>query len=291
MLASLLLATVLPLNASAFPQQDRAEEFSVAFEKALKFNERADLDKAIRKYKNEGISLFLAKVDARAAAPSPELNRWVDGYIASWERVFRTEFASRYDRYLQLMDSTRRSARGQLLREVLPGINAAHIEALNSKNETDWVLIRRDARQLADNFAGVSDLYYQSFALNILGNAWHPEYTTGDGDGMKALAAYEECLAVRKKLGLTQDIFHENILLISRELRALLGLPEPGARPEGEKKVSRFTIPVEGEGAWTSIPLESTLEAKPGSVAHFNDLADDGKITWKITGIGSVGAS
>ncbi len=288
MLASLLMSALIPV---LLPVQEptNAEKFAEDFSKAVKLHENSDMDRALRRYKDEAVVMFMNKAEVRALNPIGELNLWVDSFTASWERVFHSDFARKYDRYLQMMDSTRRTAREKLRNGFLPSVNRAQGEALASRKGSDWQLVRQDAVQLALAFAEVSDLYHEAFAYHLLGNAWHPDHTDDDdGDAQKALDAYEKFIAARERLELTHDTYYDSVKKAAVDLRARLGIADPSTGEVGEKKISRFEIQPIPEMDWIDIELRSGFEEKPSKLSHFCDLADSNKLNWMITGLAAI---
>lgn len=291
MLVSLLMTVLMPVLVTA-QEPSKADKFAADFGKAVALRESGDMDRALRRYKEEAIVLFIDKAESRAINPINQLNLWVDSFTASWERVFHSDFARRYDRYLQMMDSARRQAREKLRGGFLPAVNRAQNEALASRKGSDWVQVRVDAAQLAKYFKEVSDLYHEAFAYHLLGNAWHPDHTDDDdGDAGMALDAYNKFLSARETLQLTHDIYYDSVKKTAAELRARLGIVDPDTGEVGERKISRFEIQPAADAEWIEVELAPSMDDSYGKVAHFCDLADEDKLNWMITGLKGVDSS
>lgn len=285
MLASLLLAVTL--SAALVPPQDPAEEFRAQYLAALELNDTKAIDALLRKYKAQAVTDFVTQADNRAQAPElVQLSRWVDVFIESWQRVHHSSFARNYDRYLQLLSDSARRSRGQLLRENFPLLLKMHADGLTARSEEKWRAVRVDAEHLSTAFRTLADRYYLALALYCEGNAWNSDYSDSrEGpDDRKALACYDEFLAVRDALDLSSDQEYEVIKSLAAEVRARLGIPDPATGEVGERKVSRFEIlPAEG-AAWVEVPLSFTVEEDPLAIEHPCDLADDHRLSWMLTG-------
>ena len=278
MLAAAFLAVAL-----ACPQQpDKLTEFLTQYESALAAKDVDGIDKALQRHKEQAIDAFLLRADNRSAAPTSELDAWVDGFIASWDRNFRSSFARNYDRYLQLLDQQRRTARARLLRESLHPLNVRHVQAIEKREAAYWQPIQVEAESLVRSLEQTGDLYFTAFALNILGNSWHQGYNEKGGDSKKAVAAYTRCLEARDKLGLTNDVFYAQVKSIRAELMSSLGMVDSNAPAETTRRPAAppETIPPLNEAELVSFALASGVEDKPERVSVPSDLGDLDRCSW-----------
>ncbi|KAA3607785.1 MAG: hypothetical protein DWQ01_11910 [Planctomycetota bacterium] len=274
----------------AAPQEDTAE-FKKAFEAALAVKDNKGMDRALRRHKEAAINVFRGKAEARSLAPGKQLNIWLDGFIQSWDRTFRSDFARNYDRYLQLMDSRRRKTRDRLVVGPVTQINTLHIRAINEKSQSLWLQVHREIDLLIANLEKVGDLYFIAFAYNIKGNSYNPVFNDESGDYEKSLAAYEKVLENRKKLELTQDRFFSDVKGQVDEIRARLGIADPETGEVRERKIHPEEIqPIEG-AEWVEVSMKNGKEKKPGSIQHSCDQADMHRLSWFLTSFGKVGDS
>lgn len=289
LLGSLILLLPAALPAPA-PQDDARQQFEEAWSAALAARDREEMDRALRRYKEAAITAFLDKAGARAASPVAELNRWVDEFVAAWERTFRSRFAANYDRYLQRLDPRLLQSRSELLTKVLPQVNAYHLQCVQKPDAADWNRLQRSALDLIRGLEPVGDKYFLAFAWNILANSYNTAYNE-HGDDHKALEAYEKAMELRKQLDLTKDRFFVEVKRVAADVRARLGIPDPETGVVAAPKVAPEEIqPAEG-AEWELIPLEAGYERKPGSVEHPCDLAVSARPSWPMLGIGAPGSS
>ncbi|TAH38534.1 MAG: hypothetical protein EYC70_03930 [Planctomycetota bacterium] len=282
MLIAHLLLVVLGCARPAQAVQDKAAEFQSQFDAALAARDNDGMDRLLQRYKDQAIDLFLLKADARAASPAPALDQWVDGFVASWDRVFKTPFARNYDRYLQLLDAQRRAGRAKLLSQVLAPLNTRHIEAIDKKDSGYWQPIQIEVESLINGLEQTGDLYFLAFACNIKGNAWNLAYNQKGGDNKKALDAYTRCVQARERLGLTNDAFYASVKGIRAEVMSVLGIPDPDApkgTPAKPKAPPEAIPPVEGTD-WANFELQPGFDDRPEQVSQPSDLADLERHSW-----------
>lgn len=274
-----LLLALLALQGQP-PAADPKAEFTARFQAAAALKDSAEMDRLLQRFKEPAIEVFLNRADQRSAAPTAQLNEWVDAFVAAWDRVFKTGFARNYDRYLQMLDNTRRAARSRLLIQVLPGLNAAHIKAAKSQEAADWSGVQLEVDAFIPSIEATGDLFYIAFAYNIQGNSWNEACNPRGGNNQKALEAYEKCLQARERLGLTQDVFFTQVRTVTSEVCAALGIPDPNAPPGTKPAVAAERI-LAAEGAeWATFALEPGAEEKPGGLLHPSDLADSHRYSW-----------
>ncbi|HEX9794029.1 MAG TPA: hypothetical protein VGC54_08605 [Planctomycetota bacterium] len=291
MLASLLLFAVLAPLSPCLQDPDPKAEFNREWDAALLVKDTDAMDKILRRQKEVGIQIFLNKAGARADYPSTDLNVWVDSFTAAWKRVFRSDFATNYDRYLQRLDSARRDARRIMFTNVWPTVVDLHATALGSQAGEDWDVFRRDGERFLESLTDVGDLYFLALIHNMIGNSLNPIFNKAGGDGKRAVELYAEALRLRKQLDLTEDLFYNQVDRVAADLRAELGIADPETGVvAAPRDIPERINPVEGSER-AVVELAAGLERKPGAILHPSDLADDEHLAWQIGPIGAVGAA
>lgn len=277
-----MLAFLLLVAPVAPQQPDRNAEFQQQFDAAVAAKDTDGMDKTLQRYKEQAIDVFLLRADTRSAAPTDELNRWVDSFVASWDRVFHSTFARNYDHYLQLLDSKRRVARARLMSQVFAPLNTRHIEAVDKRDPAYWQPIQVEVEGVINGFADSGDLYFLAFAYNIKGNSWNKAFNDKGGDNQKALDAYNACLAARDKLGLTNDQFYTTVKNIRTDLMGQMGLVDPDAPPAAARKPTgppEAILPAEG-AEWAPCALQPGYDEKPEAMTQPSDLWDLDRLSW-----------
>lgn len=273
----------------ASPQADAAAEFRKKFADAVRFKDRKEMDQVVRKYREVAIDAFLLKAETRSTKPTADLNQWVDNFIESWARVFRSDFARNYDRYMQLMDSSRRSTRSRILSKEFHSINNLHIRAAQTGDVSLWPQVQKEVELLAAGLEQTGDLYFSAFVYNIKGNSYNPVFNDESGDMQKAYEAYVKVLELRDKLDLKSDKFYSDVKGQVDELRAKLGIPDPETGEKIERKIHPEEIlPLEG-ATWSQYSLKAEPEKKPGNIRHPSDMGDLHRHSWWVASFGKVG--
>ncbi len=282
------LTMACSLLAAAPQDPEKAAAFSAEMTEAMEVGDTGGVTKALRKYKEDAILLFISKAAVRATSDDPELNDWVDAFVDGWSKAFRNDFARNYDRYLQRLSADGRRVRLQLLQTDYPRINNQHIAALNKDPDVLWNDLRTNADTLVTAMIDVGDLYYLALAQNIVGNLNNPIYREDGADGLKAVAAYEGCIAAREKLGLTNDRFYTNTYRVLRDLRGRMGIPEPvdpNAPPPEEPEINPEEMQPTAEMEAVTVPLEAGLLKKPEAQVHSADFERDQFVSWVRVGL------
>lgn len=291
----LFCALTLSWSLLAAAPQDPAKiaAFTKEMNEAMEVGDTDGITKAMRKYKEDAILLFLAKASARAVSDNPELNDWVDAFVGNWNKSFRNDFARNYDRYLQRLSSEGRRARMNLIQSDYPRINTVHIMAVVEKNpDVIWKDARENADTLVQAFQDLGDLYYEALAQNIVGNLNNPMYHPDGADGEKSVNAYQACIDARDKLGLTNDKFYNNTYRVLQELRAKLGIEapvDPNAPPPEEPEINPEEMQPTPEMEGITAPLSTTVPKKVDSVIHSADFEVEQYESWIRMGLPKVG--
>jgi hypothetical protein len=262
-----------------FQDPGKVEEFSRLVQEAGEVGDVKAEQKALQKYLEDAVLAYIARAERRLLEDNLQLEEWVENFKRIWSETYSTPFAKNYDRYLQRLNERARETRQNIIFKDFPKVNAAHLHCLNGES-ADWPGTRENAELLAEALLKSGDLYYYAFALNIVGNLYHPSYYKDGADSEKALSSYEKALAARNQLGLVQDSFYKTLKLTIKQLKPMVG--EHEAEVEAEvKKEARETIPfIEGQGAIAS-ETKYSFEDKPGKVQHASELADYEQFTWK----------
>ena len=291
----LFCALTLSWSLLAATPQDPAKvaAFTKEMNEAIEVGDTDGMTKAMRKYKEDAILLFLAKAPRRAVSDDPELNDWVDLFITNWNKAFRNDFARNYDRYLQRLGSDARRARLNLIQSDYPRINKVHIMAVVEKNpDVIWADARANADSLVRAFEDLGDLYYLALAHNIAGNLNNPMYKSEGADGQKAVDAYQACLDARERLDLTNDKFYGNTARVVQELRAKLGIEEPvdpNAPPPEEPEINPEEMQPTPEMAGATATVEAIVPKKIDSMVHSADFEIEQYESWIRMGLPVVG--
>lgn len=290
--ARILIASIPLLAATAVAQQgDRTTEFLNGWKAAEEVGDVAQQEKLLQRFKQESLTLFMQRVEARALHPEDEaLNVFVDRYIEVWTKVTNSGFARIYDRYVQRLGDDARTVRDRYVNQELPVVNRMHIAAIQKTEDVDLRVLRERCDLLVANLENLGDLYYVAFARNIQGNLWNPRVFEEGADGTKALEAYARALDARRQLELTSDQEFSGMERMWKELKFALGIVEEGEEEEAKAALSHPEDMKPADGVtWTAAPLTFGSEKKPGAIVHANDLADDAHHAWLRVVLPKVG--
>jgi len=285
------LSLLLNFAVCAAPQNpEHVGEFTrIAFE-ADEVGDSKAMQAAMRKYKEDIILAYIARVERRLDEDLPEIETWVDMFKSTWADTYGTNFAKNYDRYIQRLNKKQRLMRRTLLQRDYPEISTLHFKIISDK-AGDWKLAVERADKLVESLTALSDLYYVALAHNIVANLYNPNYYAHDfSDSQKSFEAYKAAIAARDQLGLRQDQFYKDTKVTLKALQDVLGNHEESVAAEKVKDTLETIHPVEG-----ATPVAANAKAvieKPGSrLVHASDAYDEDHYSWLRAALPAVGES
>lgn len=279
-LASLWMASPVaaasPIAAAplAAPQQGQ-EAFIKRFEQAIRLADRVGQDRAVQQYRKDAFDTFMLKVETAS-----EGDEWIEAFIGSWKRVYRSDFPKNYASFLRGLNGEQQTRRGRAVAK-LAQLYEVNRRAISSRDPADWQIMIEGIEQdgILLEFMDLGDHYYQAICQMFLSYAYNTAYRDGGGDDFQALKAVEAYLKARKELDLTNDPDYSNMERLLAEVQDRLGIE---VEPKGEREVkeSPYTIhPAEG-AEWIDVPLEVGVLEKLGSVELPSDIADEDFKHW-----------
>jgi len=280
MLAGLLLACA----AVFVPQNDDKADFTKRFNQAIKVSDRAAQDRAVQKYRQVAVNMFIDKTQTLSSADD-----WMTSFTASWKRLYRSDFPKIYSEYVFQLTPEQLKIRQKSLVDLF-AVYPMYGEALQSRSPEDMrkIIEAVESGGILLNFMEVGDAYHQAICQLFLAGAYNTSYQDDGGDDFQALKAAENFVKLRKGLEYTNDRDYDSMQRALSDLRATLGVEDPEEAHRATKK-SPYTIEAAEGADWIDVPLEAGVLSKPESIEFPTDIGDMDPRNWMAIAVAKEG--